>query len=452
MFTISAIIIGLIGLGVGALLAIKISQNPFWGLMAIIFFLPFERIPTIEVADFTLKINHILGFLLIIFWILDWAFSHKKIKGAGIGGVLLFFFLTLTLSFINTKMPARSAIYLLLDIFAMLIFFIASQLIDSKEKLHRVQTALFWGAGLAIGFGFFQFIGDMIGLPLAITGLDPGYSKIVFGFPRIQAFSREPLYFGNYLLLVLGFLLANIGQASSRKKPRAFFWLLTALIATIILTASRGALLGLAFFLLAWLFVKKKIITPKTITYLSALLVIFALGFGLIFSLLGKELKDVFVGHISLADLSFGESTQGRLFAYERAISAFKTAPLVGIGIGNYGAFTANYDLQSPDIKNIVNNEYIELLAENGIAGLAGFLMLIIYVFWRSALAIKVAKDDELKNYLIALSLALAAILLQYNFFSTLSVLHIWVAMGVLVGVQNIAFANSNHKIQIINQ
>ncbi|PIV25604.1 hypothetical protein COS38_00795, partial [Candidatus Berkelbacteria bacterium CG03_land_8_20_14_0_80_40_36] len=325
--------------------------------------------------------------------------------------------------------------------------FATSQLIDSKEKLTQIQTALFWGAGIALGFGFFQFIGDMIGLPLSVTGLDPGYSKMVFGFPRIQAFSREPLYFGNYLLLVLGFVMANIGLKSSAPKPRALFPLLAILIVSMILTMSRGALLGLVFFFLVWCFLNiKKIITPKIITHSSALLIIFAIGFGLLFSFLGKDLKDIFIGHISVADLSFGESTQGRLLAYEKAISAFKTAPIIGIGIGNYGAFTAGFDLDSPDIKNIVNNEYIELLAENGIVGLTGFLILILYIFWRSALALRITQDDELKNYLVVLSIALMAILLQYNFFSTLSILHIWVAMGVVVGAQNIALANSKLK------
>ena len=444
MLTSNMYIFGLIGFLALTLLAIKISKNPFWGLTALVFFLPFERIPTIEVADFTLKINHIIGLLLILFWVLDLAFSHKKIKSAGIGGVLLFFILALFLSFANTKLPARSIIYFLLDTFAVLIFFATSQLIDSKEKLTQIQTALFWGAGIALGFGFFQFIGDMIGLPLSVTGLDPGYSKMVFGFPRIQAFSREPLYFGNYLLLVLGFVMANIGLKSSALKPRALFPLLAILIVSMILTMSRGALLGLVFFFLVWCFLNmKKIITPKIITHSSVLLIIFAIGFGLLFSFLGKDLKDTFIGHISVADLSFGESTQGRLLAYEKAISAFKTAPIIGIGIGNYGAFTAGFDLDSPDIKNIVNNEYIELLAENGIVGLAGFLVFIIYIFWRSALAIRITQDDGLKNYLVALSIALMAILLQYNFFSTLSILHIWVAMGVVVGAQNIAFANS---------
>ena len=320
MLTSNMYIFGLIGFLVLTLLAIKISKNPFWGLTALVFFLPFERIPTIEVADFTLKINHIIGLLLIIFWILDLVFNHKKIKSAGLGSLLLFFILALFLSFTNTKLPVRSIIYFLLDIFIVLIFFATSQLIDSKEKLTQIQTALFWGAGIALGFGFFQFIGDMIGLPLSITGLDPGYSKMVFGFPRIQAFSREPLYFGNYLLLVLGFVMANIGLKSSAPKPRALFPLLAILIVSMILTMSRGALLGLVFFFLVWCFLNiKKIITPKIITHSSALLIIFAIGFGLLFSFLGKDLKDIFIGHISVADLSFGESTQGRLLAYPQA-------------------------------------------------------------------------------------------------------------------------------------
>jgi O-antigen ligase len=432
------LILGLsIVLGIFLLLLLKFSRDIFWGLLAVVFFLPFERIPTLEIADFTLKVNHILGTLLIIFWLLALAFGKRKVRPTGLGIPLLLLIFTLSLSLFNSQLPVRSLVFLLLNIFVILIFFIFTQLIDNKTKLLRVQKILLITITISIVFGLYQFVGDMVGLPLTLTGLDKGYSRAVFGFPRIQAFAKEPLYLGNLLLLGVGFCAAIF---TSQKHFRFFYPFLILLILTIILTVSRGAIVALSIFLILWLFAQaKKALTPKTISYISLTLLVGLIALTMVFSFLGKDLRQVFVGHLSVSDLSFGESTQGRLIAFRKATDAWRTSPWIGIGLGNYGAFIVNYDLTAPEIKDIVNNQYLELLAETGILGLSSFLVLLVYLFWRSWLAIKVCQDEELKSYLIALTLALLAILVQYNFFSTLSILHIWVAMGIVVAVQNIA-------------
>lgn len=427
----------LVSLAILVLLLIKFSQDLFGGLLAMVFFLPFERIPTLEVASFTLKINHLLGALLIIFWLLALAFKKQKIQPIGVGIPVLLFIMALTLSLLNSQLPIRSVTFLVLDIFVILIFFIFTQLIDNKTKLLKVQNVLLITLGISIIFSFYQFTGDMLGLPLLLTGLDMGYSKAVFGFPRVQAFAREPLYLGNLLLLGIGFCAAIL---SNNKLFRYFYLFLVLLVLTIILTVSRGAILGLLIFLILWFLIQAKtILTLKNITYFFLTLITGITILGIIFSYLGKNLSQTFIGHLSISDLSFGESTQGRLLAFQKAADAWKTSPWIGIGLGNYGAFTANYDSSAPEIQNIVNNQYLELLAESGIVGLATFLILLICIFWRSCLAIKTCQDKQLKNYLVALNLALAAILIQYNFFSTLSILHIWVTMGIVVATQNMA-------------
>lgn len=432
----------LIVFGITGLLAVKFSKNIFWGLLALIFFLPFERIPTLELNGFTLKINHLIGILLIVFFVLELAFKKRRVAPTGTGvlvGLLIFSF---SLSFLESQLSLRSLIFFGLDLFVMLIFLITSQLIDSKEKLQKVQKVILITLGVSLLFAFFQFIGDMVGLPAVVTGLDPGYTKAVFGFPRMQGFSREPLYLGNLLLLGAGFCAASW---LNKKEFRYFYVFGLALLAGILMTMSRGAILGLMFFGLMLFIVRwRSFITAKNITYFSLLALSGAIALGVGFSILGQDLWQKFSGHIAIADLTFGESTQGRLMAYSKALDAWRESPYVGIGLGNYGAFTADYNWDSPKVADIVNNEYLELLAESGIIGLAAFQVFLIYIFWRSWLAYRTARDAEIKNYLLALSLAMIAILFQYNFFSTFSILHIWVGLGILVAVQNMALQIKN--------
>ncbi|TSC93142.1 MAG: O-antigen polymerase [Candidatus Berkelbacteria bacterium Licking1014_7] len=422
--------------------SVKISRETFWGVMLMTFFLPFERIPTAEIAGFTLKINHILGILLIIFWLLKLLFTRQKIAKSGIGAPILLIILAFLLSFYNNQLPLRSVPYLALNLFVLLIFLIFSQCLSNFSRLNKIQNILIVSLTMACIFGIFQFFGDMIGLPNSITGLDPGYTKQVFGFPRPQAFSREPLYFGNLLLLGVGFCFAMLDQ---KKKIKYFYPSLIIFVMMIFATLSRGAIIGLLLFLFLWTITNIKKITPKIISYLSIsiiLIVVLSVGF---FSFLGSDLKTKFLNHLTIKDLQIGgESTQGRLLAYQDGWQAFKSSPITGVGIANFGAYKIGFDTDNPSINDIINNEYLEMLAETGVIGFAAFMILLFYIFWRSIYSFRICQNPTMKNYIKTLSLAMLAILFQYNFFSTFSILHIWVGLGILVAVQNMALANSN--------
>jgi hypothetical protein len=47
---------------------------------------------------------------------------------------------------------------------------------------------------------------------------------------------------------------------------------------------------------------------------------------------------------------------------------------------------------------------------------------------------------------LIGLTAAMVGILVQYNFFSTLYIIHIWIAVGLLAGTQQLALKQKSLK------
>lgn len=151
---------------------------------------------------------------------------------------------------------------------------------------------------------------------------------------------------------------------------------------------------------------------------------------------------DRFIGHAQLEDVLVkkqGESGFGRLQAFGQAIEAWETSPLVGIGLGNFGPYIKHYPVEKPDAGwDIVNNEYLELLAETGMLGLGSVLLLLIVIFSRSLTAYRAANDEYFRAVLVGLTAALVAIFAQYIFFSTFYIIHIWVLFGLIVGVQNL--------------
>lgn len=431
-------------------LAVKISQNPFWGLLLIFFFLPFERIPSFDVAGVTLKINHFIGGLTLIFWILALLYNRLKLMPNPLLGLFGTFWAAMLISLLGAGNLTRAISVFIFTTFVFAIFLLVVNLIQKKEQLGLVYKVLFVSVFITTIYGFYQFFGDLAGLP---TGLDPGYVKVVFGFPRVQAFSQEPLYYGNFLLLAIGLLASFFLAKKNVVSHSKMGGLLILILVNFALTLSRGAFIGLAFtFLILAIFYFKKIFTLRNITLGILILAAAAVGVYSILSYLGPEAKEKFLGHLTLSDLRVGESTQGRLASYSLALDAWRISPIIGIGVGNYGPFSKGYP-DKPEGRgwDIVNNEYIEILAETGVLGLSTFLLFLFFLFWRSIKAFLVTKDEFLKTSLIGLNAALIGVLVQYNFFSTLYIIYFWVLLGLVVANQNLiltSIQNSKVKMQ----
>jgi len=115
-----------------------------------------------------------------------------------------------------------------ISLLIMLVIYLAVVNALTSERIVKMMvSAFFISAFLMSIIGIYQFFGDMAGLPTSLTGLDPGYTKVVFGFPRIHAFSKEPLYYANYIFIPLGIALALFfsKQAKRTKVIEGSGWL-----------------------------------------------------------------------------------------------------------------------------------------------------------------------------------------------------------------------------------
>lgn len=457
---------------VAIVLMFLIFKNPELGWLLIIFFLPFERIPAYELGGVDIRINTLLGFLTLFAWVLALMFNPKKFSAKGrpasgwkvqsniLSIPLSIFVIALLLSLTQAMAFSRSVSVLVFIIFTIFLSILATNMIYSKESLRKTFLVLFLSSFIVGVFGLFQFGGDVIGLPQSITLLKKGYESSIFGFPRVQAFSMEPLYLANYLLIPIGVGLAlffnrvNIFRKSDvggRKSEGSRNWWLVGLLALLllifILTVSRGGYFGLVgTFLVLGILLFKKLFTWRNI--LIGIVTIAVLVYGVSFALSKGETRAMgeFLGHIQLKDLTEGESIQGRLIDFKRGLNAWQSTRqsiYFGIGLANYGPWVASYaDVPPIGGWKIINNQYIELLAETGLTGLIAYGLLLIVLIFRTFIALKYARDIFLKSVLIGLFAALVGVLIQYNFMSTLYIIHIWILIGMLVGVQNIILKN----------
>lgn len=461
MFGALSILVGPVLL-IGLVLAYFIFREPTLGWLLIVFFLPFERVPTINIGGTDLKINTVLGLITLFAWILALMASSYakasedknpkkwKVEPNALAIPLSLFAAALIASLMGAVNLPRAITVLIFILFTMALAVLTVNMVNSKEALRKTIVVLFASALVAGAFGLFQFGGDIIGLPSSITLLKEGYTKAIFGFPRIQAFSMEPLYYANYLLIPICIGIALIFNKAEPFKRWFFISIVLLLLINFILTVSRGGYLGLV----GSVAVLGILMFRKIFTWRNILIGIFAIGivgYGVAFALSKGDYQatNEFIGHVMVTDFKNSESVQGRLLTYRRAYNAYKWYPVFGIGIGNYGPFAKFYPSETPQKGwDIVNNQYIELLAETGLVGTVAFGFLILVLSMRTFIALKYARDLLLRSVLIGAFAALVGILIQYNFMSTLYIIHIWILIGLLIAVQNIILSS---KSEILN-
>ncbi|MBI4175361.1 O-antigen ligase family protein [Candidatus Berkelbacteria bacterium] len=433
---------------IGGWIGLRLLKDPSFGLFVLVFFLPFERIPTIEIAGLTVRMNHAVGGLVLLIWLLTVLAGRRRFVSAPAIPILLIFLLSLLLSALAAENQPRAFLVIGLTAIVGSMALLVSQLLTNRHQLRTLLMVLGITTTIAILFGWYQFVGDLAGLPLSWTGLAPGYTKLGFGIPRIQSFGQEPLYFGNFLLLPINLLSAFLLLPQTWFKKTMLGWGLVAALITLGLTVSRGALVGLgvssAFLaVLLW----REMIRPRRVTMMMVSLLVLISGFVAGLSLLPPLARETFINQVTLQDFGQSESTSGRLRDWGIAFKLWQEHPLLGIGPGNYGPAVLGYPPEPPiGGWPIVNNEYIELLTETGVGGVTIFLIFLGLLFIRSGRALVQSRGDpNLHAVVVGLTAALLGMLAQYAFFSTLYIQSLWLTFGFALAVQTLVFRRNNH-------
>ncbi|MEK7539802.1 MAG: O-antigen ligase family protein, partial [Patescibacteria group bacterium] len=349
------------------------------------------------------------------------------------------------LSLINAPNTERSIVVLTFTAFTILVSLFLPNILTSEAKLKTMLTVIIIGMGVTCAFGIYQFAGDLAGLPTSLTGLRDLYTKDILGFPRIQSTALEPLYFANYLLLPLSLLLTLFLKKHSPFSRNVSIVLLLLAGINFVLTVSRGgyiagavSVLFIAAFTLRQLFTLRNLVTVAVIVVLVG-------GISVRFLNQGEALEK-FVVHAQ--NIFGGASYSERVETYEIAYRAILEHPLLGIGMGSFGPYASYHPYVVPSQGyQIVNNEYLELAAENGILGLVAFVVILVTLAVRTVKAYRQTQSSWLKSVIIGLSAALIGILIQYNTFSILYIMHVWVTLGLLMCVQQLIL-NRHESVQ----
>lgn len=254
----------------------------------------------------------------------------------------------------------------------MLVFYLVFEMIGTLAQARALGRMLVaWG-----GVGAITLIHTTFSAP-------EGYAYILMYKMTDVPWARSN-YFASFMLVV-----AAVGfSMSMHENRRAARWLLQAMTAVmlvgVVLTRSVGATLVGAICVTAWMFT----IRGRQLSRLLGIALLVG-GIALAGSLLFSDVASKTVGDLPgvLRNLLQEQRTLGRVEIWQYNLDLFKQSPLIGNGLGN----AVLYRPHSPFAWAEAHNYIIQTMAETGLVGLFGFVLLWWHVSvgliktWRAA-------------------------------------------------------------------
>ena len=268
-------------------------------------------------------------------------------------------------------------------------------------------------------------------LACSLLGITLGSICLIYqglsGDSRASGFFGHPMTFAGYFCIYLPVLLVCFLEQRIYGQWR---WLAGGSfvlgVAALLFNATRGAWLALTLvllFILAYYLMKGN----KLAMLCFALFI--AAGAGL------SQYQPFVQRLATITDKKYQSNTE-RLLIWQSAYTMFKDHPVLGVGLGQY---KDNYQKKyiSPKAKepylSHAHNNFLQMLAENGIVGFVGFLTLLVCFigysfkrFWQ-----------EKNPYALMMSMATLALVLQgcteYNFGNSAVMKSFWLVQGCLL-------------------
>lgn len=202
------------------------------------------------------------------------------------------------------------------------------------------------------------------------------------GMSRANGFYGHPMTLGGWLCIFLPLLLIEFFE---RKLLGKYYWLaglaFCICCAGLVFNATRGAWLAVTVVctaLLLYYMFKSKRNLATSIIFIA-----------LISAVLVNNPK--FMHRLdTIDDFNKYQSNTERILIWQSAWNMFKDHPVFGVGLGQY---TENYQQKyiSPQAKepNLTHahNNFMQMLAENGIVGFIGFVIMFGYIIFKNLIA-----------------------------------------------------------------
>jgi len=451
----------------GAALAVLTLIRPEYGVYALVIAVPFGSLVQVRFSGINVDVSEVCVGLVIVSWLAAGVARRSVIvPRLPLTLPLVGFITVLILSWLSALSLVASLKETLKWVQVLLLYSFIGSTFNSVQVRRTIGLTLAAG-GLSALLGAYQFF--------ARVGPDGFLWHTPVGlFMRAYGTFEQPNPFGGYLGLIapLAYALwltsfdwaarpaAEVGLLpSSRQAPAAMktVWRLLThttlyaaltglLVLAIVMTWSRGAILGAALALISINILRSR---QVAIAFLALALLLVGLGaLQLLPDVVTQRFLD-FLPFLSIPDVNAVEvnpinfAIVQRLAHWTAGWKMFEAYPWTGIGIGNYGAVYPLYAPPAwPDSMGHAHNYYLNIAAEAGLIGLAAYLALWTTVFWQVWRARR-----RLSGYALGVALGVFGVLVHlsaHNFVDNLYVHGMYLHVAILLGCLAAVIAASN--------
>lgn len=337
-----------------------------------------------EYGKLSFYLSELVLILLIIFsiiYIKQANLSKEKVSKASL--IIFVFLLVVIITFLGAinqrlyfygliKLMEAVVLYFLFtkikfDYLKLRIAFIISMFIHSILGIYQFFSQSVW-ASKYLG------IAEQISSQGGVSVLEGGFGRLL----RAYGGFSHPNIFAGFLVIAILFLIGI--HLNKNKKLILFYFILTILFSSLILTFSRSAFLALflSLFILFIYSISKKVKVKKVLSVLIILLLISSINF-ILFS-------DFFKTRIQQQERLELKSSAERVVLRNQALSLLNENWFLGYGINNYVLVVHKNIDKTLNVWDYqpVHNVYLLILVELGILGFLSYTSLLIFSLYKA--------------------------------------------------------------------
>jgi O-antigen ligase len=236
------------------------------------------------------------------------------------------------------------------------VYLLLSDVVKTKRQAQRCMWIIILATLIPLAVGLYQ-----------ATAGGRSYAVLGYSYNRINATFAHPATYGMFLIFTVAPLLALYFE--TKKLETKVLW--TALLLLMMISAL------LTYIRIAWIALLSAvtIILSRKNRFLLAVVLVAVVVLALSVPSLRTRIGSVLTQDTKLT-MSQDPSTRFRVLAWNLALELFAQRPILGAGMGSY--FPASAQLFSEATSP--HNEYLRVLAETGVVGLALFVWVLFAI------------------------------------------------------------------------
>lgn len=301
-------------------------------------------------------------------------------------------------------------------IYRMVPIFLVPLFIRDGKALHKLVVAMFISMCIADVYALWQ-----------------GYN----GEYRATAFSSNAMILAGFLIQVTPIAIVLCMEENVKLIPTKLLYLLTIILSSgaLLVNGTRGAWLAILIVLVIYAIAKAR--TNRKIFVAISVSIILTI-------IIGSQLSGVVSRVNTFTDVKY-QSNSERVLLWQSSIAMFIDHPVVGVGPEHYGDLYRNQYI-SPDAKERklghAHNNFLHILAENGIIGFISFCYLFFHILHFHYLKYKQYPQIFKRSWsgiacLVTLSFLIQG-MTEFNFGDSAVIRLYWFILGLSHAYQNL--------------